>query len=52
MEKEFYPVFRTGDFISLPNYGIYLKLMIDGKPSVPFSATTITERESPTIYRY
>ena len=40
MEKEFYPIFKAEDFISLPNYAIYLKLMIDGKPSVPFSADT------------
>lgn len=41
MAKEFYPVFKTEDFISLANYSIYLRLMIDGKPSNPFSADTI-----------
>ncbi len=41
MAKEFYPVFKASDFTSLANYSIYLKLMIDGKPSVPFSADTI-----------
>lgn len=41
MAKEFYPVFSTEDFTSLANYSIYLKLMIDGKPSVPFSADTV-----------
>ncbi len=41
MEKEFYPEFKAVDFTSLPNYSIYLKLMIDGKPSIPFSADTI-----------
>lgn len=41
MAKEFYPIFKTEDFISLANYSIYLKLMIDGKPSIPFSADTI-----------
>lgn len=41
MEKEFHPIFKASDFISLANYSIYLKLMIDGKPSVPFSADTI-----------
>lgn len=41
MEKEFYPVFKASDFIGLENYSIYLKLMIDGKPSRPFSAETI-----------
>jgi len=41
MEKEFYPEFTASDFTSLPNYSIYLKLMIDGRPSKPFSADTI-----------
>jgi len=39
--KEYYPVFDVVDIINLPNYEIYLKLMIDGTPSYPFSATTI-----------
>jgi len=39
--KEYYPVFDIVDIINLPNYDIYLKLMIDGTPSEPFSATTI-----------
>ncbi len=38
MAKEMYPEFDVEDFINLPNYKIYLKLMIDGKPSRPFSA--------------
>ena len=41
MAKEFYPIFKTEDFISLANYSIYLRLMIDGKPSLPFSADTL-----------
>jgi GTPase SAR1 family protein len=41
MAKEFYPIFKTEDFTSLANYSIYLRLMIDGKPSNPFSADTI-----------
>lgn len=41
MAKEFYPVFSAEDFTSLANHSIYLRLMIDGKPSVPFSADTI-----------
>ncbi|MGB5025626.1 MAG: type IV secretion system DNA-binding domain-containing protein [Saprospiraceae bacterium] len=43
MSKEMYPEFDVEDFINLPNYKIYLKLMIDGKPSRPFSAITITK---------
>ncbi|MCK8479034.1 type IV secretory system conjugative DNA transfer family protein [Psychroserpens algicola] len=41
MEKEFYPVFSASDFVNLSNYDIYLKLMIDGRPSVAFSASTL-----------
>lgn len=41
MAQEFYPVFTAHDFISLENFHIYLRLMIDGKPSKPFSAITI-----------
>jgi hypothetical protein len=39
--KEMYPVFDLEDFINLPNQSIYLRLMIDGTPSQPFSAITI-----------
>lgn len=39
--KEFEPVFQPLDLLSLPNHDIYLKLMIDGEPSRPFSATTL-----------
>jgi len=41
LAQEFNPTFQTSDFTSLENYDIYLKLMISGKPSRPFSATTI-----------
>lgn len=45
MAKEMYPEFDVEDFINLPNYKIYLKLMIDGKPSRSFSAMTIRLEE-------
>lgn len=38
--KEMYPVFDTEDLINLPNYHFYIKLMIEGRPSKPFSAQT------------
>lgn len=38
--KEFEPVFSEADVITLPKYHIYLKLMIDGATSQPFSAVT------------
>ncbi|OFZ38697.1 MAG: hypothetical protein A3D92_02180 [Bacteroidetes bacterium RIFCSPHIGHO2_02_FULL_44_7] len=41
MAQEFYPVFRTEDFTSLGNASIYIRMMIDGRPSPPFSADTI-----------
>lgn len=40
--QEFAPVFKIADFTNLPNYHIYLKLMIDGKISQPFSAVTLS----------
>lgn len=41
LAKEFQPKFDVEDLINLPNHHIYLKLMIDGMPSQPFSATTL-----------
>ena len=41
LEKEFYPEFSMKDLISLPNYHVYLKLMISGMISDPFSGMTI-----------
>ncbi|HHD92614.1 MAG TPA: DUF87 domain-containing protein [Candidatus Portnoybacteria bacterium] len=41
LEKEFSPEFFAEDLVNLPNYHIYLKLMIDGVSSRPFSATTL-----------
>lgn len=37
LAKEFQPTFDVEDLLNLPNYHIYLKLMIDGTPSRPFS---------------
>lgn len=41
LAREFEPSFMPYDLINLPNYSIYLKLMIDGTPSRPFSAVTL-----------
>lgn len=41
LAKEFYPVFDETDFVNLPKYSMYLKLMIDGATSRPFSALTL-----------
>jgi len=40
LAREFHP-FKETDFTNLPNYHIYLRLMIDGVTSQPFSATTL-----------
>ncbi|MEK7167607.1 MAG: type IV secretion system DNA-binding domain-containing protein [Patescibacteria group bacterium] len=39
--KEFTPTFTEEDLVNLPSFNIYLKLMIDGISSDPFSATTL-----------
>ena len=41
LEREFVDRFEQIDLMQLPNYRIYLKLMIDGMPSKPFSAATL-----------
>ena len=41
LAKEFHPEFSAEDLMALPNYHILLKLMIEGKVSRPFSATTL-----------
>ncbi|MEN9552368.1 MAG: hypothetical protein RI935_745 [Candidatus Parcubacteria bacterium] len=40
-EKEFAPVFTMDDIVNLSAYQIYLRLMIDGVGSKPFSARTL-----------
>ncbi len=41
LAEEFYPKFGQEDLINLPCYSIYLKLMIDGKTSKPFSGDSL-----------
>ena len=45
LAREFYPTFSETDLVNLPNHSIYLKLLIDGKPSGAFSAITLAPRE-------
>lgn len=42
LEREFSPEFSALDLVNLPNYNIYLRLMIDGITSRPFSAQTLS----------
>lgn len=41
LAKEFAPVFDETDLVNLTKYDVYLRLMIDGVASDPFSATTL-----------
>ncbi|MFP4022224.1 MAG: type IV secretion system DNA-binding domain-containing protein [Candidatus Paceibacterota bacterium] len=49
LEKEFAPKFVAEDLVNLGFAQIYLKLMIDGISSAPFSATTLPPIEPPEI---
>jgi DNA helicase HerA-like ATPase len=51
LAQEFSPVFNEEDLIKLPNFHIYLKLMIDGVTSQPFSAITLRLREMNTSHK-
>lgn len=42
LAREFEPTFDREDLVNLPNRGMYLRLMIDGSPSKPFSATSLS----------
>lgn len=48
LAKEFTPVFLEEDLVNLPKFQIFLKLMIDGVSSTPFSAMTLPPLGSPT----
>ena len=45
LEPEFTPEITIEDFVNLGKYHIYLKLMIDGITSAPFSAVTLPPLE-------
>ncbi|TAL49412.1 hypothetical protein EPN83_00680 [Patescibacteria group bacterium] len=47
LEKEFAPTFTAEDLVNLGFAQIYLKLMIDGVSSSPFSATTLPPMDKP-----
>ena len=51
LAQEFSPVFDETDLINLPNFHIYLKLMIDGVTSQPFSASTLPPVERNKSYK-
>lgn len=49
LEKEFAPTFMASDLVNLGFAQIYLKLMIDGVSSQPFSATTLPPIARPEV---
>ncbi len=50
LEKEFEPVFYANDLVNLAKYNVYLKLMIDGVSTQPFSAMTLPPAEIESTY--
>lgn len=49
ISRVFDPVFGAEDLMGLANYDICLRLMIDGTPSRPFSATTLASHAAPLL---
>jgi len=49
LEKEFAPQFTAEDLVNLGMFQMYLKLMIDGVSSVPFSSSSIPPFPEPII---
>jgi len=49
LEKEFMPEFTVNDLVGLGFAQVYLKLMIDGMASRPFSATTLPPLPRPEV---
>jgi DNA helicase HerA-like ATPase len=49
--REFHPVFNETELTNLPNYHIYLKLLIDGVTSRPFSAVTLPPPEEAKSFK-
>jgi len=47
LEKEFMPQFTAQNLVNLAKYNIYVKLMIDGVASRPFSAETLEPPKMP-----
>jgi len=51
LAREFYPVFNETDLVNLPNYHIYLKLLINGVVSRAFSAITFGSQKRVESYK-
>lgn len=51
LKEEFAPVLSTEDVVQLPQFSVYIKLLIDGSTSVPFSATTLPLKKETLQYK-
>ncbi len=51
LAQEVHPVFNEEDLVNLPKYSMYLKLMIDGATSKPFSAITTPAQKISTSFK-
>ncbi|MDP2598927.1 MAG: type IV secretion system DNA-binding domain-containing protein [Candidatus Liptonbacteria bacterium] len=49
LEKEFMPEFLQNDLVNLSKANVYMKLMIDGLASRPFSAETLPPQKAPLV---
>jgi hypothetical protein len=49
LEKEFMPEFVQNDLVNLAKANIYIKLMVDGVASRPFSAETLPPQKPPLV---
>ena len=49
LEKEFLPEFTENDLVNLAKANVYIKLMIDGVASHPFSAETLPPERPPLV---
>jgi type IV secretory pathway TraG/TraD family ATPase VirD4 len=47
--KEFGYLVKIDDFVNLPSYYVYVKLLVDGKPTNPFLAKTLPPPPKPEI---
>lgn len=49
LEKEFMPEFVQNDLVNLAKANVYIKLMVDGVASRPFSAETLPPQKPPLV---
>ena len=50
LAQEFQPTFNQQDFLNLPNHDVYLKLMVEGTVSRPFSASSSSKPQCCTVH--